>query len=158
MVVIGLLALGGLGSATVAQDDDQTATSASAGVGAWLVTLVEGPYTLPRQMNLLADGTVLQWDGAALWTGSWEATGPSTGDITIVRYELDDAGYVVHDTVREAFEVAADGQSLTASYTLKSSGSDGTTTGEMGPATATATRIAIEPTGSPVAPLFPSTE
>ena len=97
IMAIGLLALNGVGSITVAQDDDRTATSASAGVGAWLVTLVEGPYTLPRQMILHADGTALQWDGAAVWTGSWEATGPSTGAITLVRYELDDAGYVVHD-------------------------------------------------------------
>ena len=72
--------------------------------------------------------------------------------MTTVQYAIDSAGKVGRSTIRATFEVAADGQSLSAVYTIEFV-ETGVPTGQMGPGTATATRIVVEPMGTPVMPL-----
>ena len=49
--------------------------------------------------------------------------------------------------------MAADGQSYTGSHTLEFVGGEGMPAGELGPGSATGTRIAVEPMGTPAASL-----
>jgi hypothetical protein len=63
----------------------------------------------------------------------------------------------VKAVVRRITRVSEDGQSWTAEYTLELTGEDAPP-GEYGPGSATATRINVEPMGTPAAPveaLFP---
>lgn len=53
-------------------------------------------------------------------------------------------------TIRGDLEAAPDGQSWTASYTLELAGPDEMSSGEIGPGMAEATRIMVEPQGTPV--------
>jgi hypothetical protein len=53
--------------------------------------------------------------------------------------------------IRASIEVAPDGQSLTATYTLEFIDPDGTSSGEIGPGMAEGTKLAVEPMGTPVA-------
>ena len=54
--------------------------------------------------------------------------------------------------MRGTFQVAPDGQSVTATYTLEYSGG-GAPAGQIGPGSASGTRVVVEPMGSPVMPL-----
>lgn len=152
ILAISLLMIGGLASATVAKDDSLS-TATSPAVGTWLLTIVEQPTAPPTLMTIHADGTYLQWDTAAAGIGSWEATGPNTGALSYDQYGLDDTGAIGHTTVRATFEVAPDGNNLTAAYTVEYVGADGSDTGEMGPGTAMAVRIPVSPMGTPAMPL-----
>lgn len=152
-----LLAIGGLASATLAQDASPIATAESPVVGAWLLDVDGDPDSAPTVAIFHADGTYIQEDqGANVAIGSWEPNGPNTGAVTFTWYGVDESGAYGSSTVRATVEVAADGTSLTAVYTLEFIGPDGTSSDQMGPGTATGTRIAVEPMGSPVAPLGPS--
>jgi hypothetical protein len=154
ILVSGLLAIGGLGSAALAQSASPMPTDESPAVGAWVLTIADNPTSPPQEIILHADGTYLQYDGTGgVSIGAWEATGPNTGTITLVQYGLDDTGKVGHSTIRATFEVAPDGNSLTAAYTVEYFGADGSDTGQMGPGSATGTRVVVEPMGSPVMPL-----
>ena len=95
---------------------------------------------------------------AASHVGSWEPTGKRTGALTVLFHTMDAEGLVQAVTIRADAKVSADDQNLTATYTLEFSSPDGTSTGQVGPGTATGTRIAVEPMGEPVAPLAPDEE
>ena len=56
------------------------------------------------------------------------------------------------ETIRATGEVSADGQTFTAQFTLEITG-DRFPTGQYGPGHVTATRITVEPMGTPVGPL-----
>ena len=82
--------------------------------------------------------------------GAWQPTGEQTVQLTIWSRGPDGTA-----VVRADIEVAGDGQTLTASYTVQFTSPDGTMdTGEVGPFTATGTRLAVEPQGTPVAGSF----
>ncbi|MEA2596577.1 MAG: hypothetical protein QOF01_3046, partial [Thermomicrobiales bacterium] len=84
--------------------------------------------------------------------GTWTATGERTASLTIVYHDVDEAltlrGTII---IRAAAEVSADGDSFTAPYTADFVAPDGTSGGEIGPATAVGTRIVVEPMGTPEA-------
>jgi hypothetical protein len=83
-----------------------------------------------------ADGTMLEADpGGGIAVGAWAATGPSTADVVIVFQESEGEVVVATIKARAAIEVAADGNTFT------------------GPARAGGERLAVEPMGTPVAPL-----
>jgi len=152
ILAIGLLAIGGFASATVAQDASATADSPA--VGAWLLQDASDPTGAPFVAIIHSDGTYSQWDPQGASVGSWESTGPNTGAITITQIGVDpETGAFGSTAIRGTFETAADGESLTATYTVEFVGPDGSDTGQMGPGAVTGTRIAIEPMGTPVAPL-----
>ncbi len=56
------------------------------------------------------------------------------------------------ETIRATGEVSADGQTFTGQFTIEFTG-DGFPTGQYGPGHVTATRIAVEPMGTPVGSL-----
>jgi hypothetical protein len=159
----GLLAVGGMATATLAQGASPMTMADSPLVGAWIIdTDVNDPGNPPIENIFHADGTIIQVgnsgaqaNGPGNAIGAWEPTGPNTAAATLVSYQEDDKGAVSKTTVRATLEVAADGQSLTADYTLEFTGPDGTSSGQLGPGKASGTRISVEPMGSPVAPLGP---
>lgn len=116
-------------------------------VGAWMVdTEPENPTNAPHLAIVSSDGTYLEVDPDGTAVGVWEATGETTGAITF--HFL--AGPAGMGTIRGDIDVAPDRQSWTASYTLELIGPDGTSTGEIGPGMASATRIMVESQGTPV--------
>ena len=56
-------------------------------------------------------------------------------------------------TIRATIQVNPDGQSFTADYTVELSEDKGVPVGEYGPGAVTATRIGVEPMGTPVGSL-----
>lgn len=136
--------VGGLASATLAQDDTVWPTADSPIVGAWLIDVGNDAGTAPTTAVFHADGTYLQTDSGGVGVGSWEATGPNTGALTFTVYDAEDAGGFSSATVRATAKTSEDGASLTGTFTLEQISVDGTSTGQMGPLTATGTRIEIE--------------
>ena len=153
ILAVTLLAIGGLASASLAQDTSST-TADSPVVGAWLLGLGSDMSSAPTTAIFNADGTYIQTDGAETAIGTWAATGPGTGDLTFTAYQLTPEGELGSATVRGSVEMAADG-TLTGTFSLEYGGAVGTPSGEYGPATVTATRIAIEPMGSDLIPMGP---
>ena len=156
ILAVSVLAIGGLASATVAKDEKPLLAADSPVVGAWELR-VDGddPANAPAEMIFHADGTYMQAIPGMVGVGSWVPTGPNTGALTFVQYgAFDDTGSMGHDTVRATFEVAPDGQTLTAAFTIDVTSPDGTSTGQMGPGTGTATRIVVEEM-APAAPTGP---
>jgi len=156
ILAISLLVVGSLTSATLGKDDKPLPTADSPAVGAWELRIDgDDPANAPTELIIHADGTYIQALPGMVGIGSWEATGPNTGALTFVQYgAFDDTGSIGHDTVRATFEVAPDGQTMTAAFTIDITSPDGTSTGQMGPGTGTGTRIAVEEM-APVAPLGP---
>jgi hypothetical protein len=56
-------------------------------------------------------------------------------------------------TIRAVGDVSAGGEALTGTYTIEWVGPDGASHGEYGPGLVAATRIAVEPMGTPVGPV-----
>jgi hypothetical protein len=160
----GLLTLGAstlllaalMGPGALAQDASST-TADHPLVGTWLVdTNAADDANPPSTVVFHSDGTYLEIDVDGVAGGVWEATGPQTAALTFGFRGRDENGAVIGSTIRADVEVAADGQSLTATYTIDFLGPDGTATGELGPGMATGTRVTVEPMGSPVGPLQPA--
>jgi hypothetical protein len=127
-------------------------------VGAWIYHVDGFPEQFTSVAAFHADGTYQDTgaDGASS-IGSWEATGPDSFDLTFVWLSLTEEGSVTMFKIRAAGEVSEDRQGWTADYTLELTG-EGAPPGEYGVGTATATRINVEPIGTPAAPieaLFP---
>ena len=79
--------------------------------------------------------------------GTWEPTGDTTANLTIVSYSDEEGGFRIH----ASFEVAPDGQTFTASYTFELfDPATGESMGEYGPGMATGTREVAKGPGTPV--------
>ncbi|MFN8590145.1 MAG: hypothetical protein U0031_01705 [Thermomicrobiales bacterium] len=121
-------------------------------VGAWMLDGdVADPANPPEVVVFTADGLYIGADAFGGNTlGVWAPTGPRTAAITLAFPAIGSdgapAGLV---QVRGTVEVAADGQSFTAPYTLEIKPYDGSRSGEYGPGGATGTRMLIEPMGEP---------
>jgi hypothetical protein len=124
-------------------------------VGAWILTVAEDPDGFPSLVAFSSDGIYQEFDhdGTAGY-GAWEATGPTSAALTFVTLSPAPEGeFGGSATIRATVEVSADGQSFTAPFTIEFTGVEGIPEGEFGPGTATGTRIAIEPMGTPVGTL-----
>ena len=161
-LLVGLIALLALlapiaaGRAPFAAAQDATpAATAHPIVGAWQADLdADSPNNPPALVVFHADGTYLQTDETGVALGAWEATGERTATLTVlILMSGEDGGPAGHLTIRAAYEVAADGQSYAGSHTLEFVGGEGMPAGELGPGSATGTRIAVEPMGTPAASL-----
>jgi len=84
--------------------------------------------------------------------GAWEPTGERTGALTVSFQFADENKAVSTSTVRASVEVSDDGQGWTAAYTVEYVGPDGVSSGQIGPVTASATRIAVEPMSPAASP------
>jgi hypothetical protein len=139
-----------------AQEATPTARTGHPLVGAWILDRDTTQPTNPLQLIVAtADGVYLgvDYDGRTA-VGVWEATGPRTAAVT-VRASAPSAGvpFVGQAVIRGTVEVAENGLSFTAPYTLEVVAADGTSSGEYGVTTAQGTRITLEDMGVPVGTL-----
>lgn len=151
----GLVA--GLPRAT-AQQGTPAATGGNPLVGAWILnTNPSDPHNPVSAVVFSPDGTYQQLDaGGSAGAGTWQATGADTAILTIVFPQQDAKGNAAGILrVRASISVAADGASFTAPYTLEFVDASGKSSGQLGPGTATATRITAEAPGTPVGPIAP---
>ena len=140
------------GTNIAAQDDPGMAGHPL--VGSWMLdTDTADPDNPPTLAVFSADGVYLQHDYDGIdGVGSWEATGDSTAAMTFHTQFPDDEGeYGGSTVVRASIEVMANGDSLTATYTLEFRNTDRTSSGELGPGEVTGSRIQVQPMGTPVA-------
>lgn len=150
VIVLVALAAFGLRSGVGAQD---ATTQGHPLVGTWLAdTDTNDPANAMDTFTFSSDGGYIEVDATGdVQLGAWEATGGTTAILKIVSYQANDdgtpaGGYIV----RASIEVAADGNSFTASYTFEFLSADGSSSGQAGPGTATGTRIVAEAPGTPV--------
>jgi len=149
-----LLAGGALAGSTVVEAT--AAPSAPAAVhpvvGAWQLKVEEFPDDPPSLVAFHADGTYQEADAdGTVGIGSWTATGPSSLNLTFMAF-VPDEGSAPMETIRATVEVSADGQTFTGQFTIELTG-EGMPTGQYGPGHVTATRINVEPMGTPVGSL-----
>jgi hypothetical protein len=151
------LGAGGLGLALGAHVPGaaahEVATAAHPLVGTWF--LDNGSANLTDALDtftLHADGTYVEANAdGSVRLGAWEATGPTTANLTIVAYTRDEDGASRGGiTIRLAIDLNPDGNSYTAEGTIELIAPDGSSSGQAGPATGTATRMAVEAPGTPI--------
>jgi hypothetical protein len=148
---------GVIGAAAVASGSTATtepsSTEAHPMVGTWVLTdnsNPEGPSTIVGAFS--SDGTFVQVEEGDVGVGVWEPTGPTSAALTFTELGSPEEGGGSF-TLRATVEIAPDGQSLTADYTVEVTGVEGVPAGEYGPGTATGTRVVVEPMGTPVGSL-----
>jgi hypothetical protein len=130
----------------------QDATPAMAShpiVGTWLVKDLDDPSSPPFQNSFTADGVIVQADpqnGTSL--GVWRPTGERTVEVTFQQVAKDGIA-----TIRGEGEVATDGQTFDATYTIEFAPTGGKATGQYGPGHVHGTRLSVEPMGTPVGPI-----
>jgi hypothetical protein len=152
LAVVALVAAGRPGPGA-AQD---AAPAAHPIVGTWLLdTDAADPANAPEVAVFTADGAYVSVDAEEFTSlGVWEATGERTATLTIVTAGADEEGALFGTfTIRAAIEADASGDAFTAEYTGEFVAADGTASGEYGPGSAAATRLAAEAPGEPVGPL-----
>jgi len=159
ILVVALIGGVVLGRSVSAQDATPVAEASLAGhplVGAWVLdTDTADPENPPSLVVFTADGIYNQhdYDGTA-GVGSWDATGPTSANLTFFSYFPDEEGNLGGGSiVRAELEVAADGHSLTATYTVEVINPAGPFGEQYGPGTASGERIAVESMGEPVGSL-----
>ena len=139
-----------------AQEATPTARTDHPLVGAWVLDRDTTHPTNPLQLIVVtADGLYLGVEyGGRTAVGVWEATGPRTAAVTLRVLPPDETvPFVGLAVIRGTVEVAADGLSFTAPYTLEVVAPDGTSSGEYGVTTARGIRITLEQMGDPVGTL-----
>jgi hypothetical protein len=121
-------------------------------VGTWLLdTNTDVPDNSPTLASFSTDGIYTQAEAdASVGIGSWQATGPSRAELTFHQIFTEEGDTFSRTTVRAQIEVAADGQSLTATYTLEFTLPGGMSTGQYGPGNVSGTKLVVEPMGTPV--------
>ena len=127
-------------------------------VGAWLLDVdTNDPANPPALAIFHEDGTYVQAEAdGGNGVGVWEATGAHRVALTQLFHQQGETGEFAGTLmVRAAIDLDEAGDAWTAEYTLEFTGPDGTSAGEMGPGTAMAERITVEPMGTPVGPLMP---
>lgn len=146
IALIASLTIGG-GSIALAQDTTATDFTGHPLVGTWMLdTDLEDEENLPSLVIFAADGSYLEIDADGQGVGAWEPTGDTTATLTIWFSDEEGLG-----TIRASVEVSADGQTVAATYTLEIFDPvTGEGSGQIGPAAAEGTRIAVEAPGTPV--------
>ena len=104
-----LLAGGALASSAVAQATAPPSAPAAVHpvVGAWQLTIEENAGDPPSLVAFHADGTYQETDAdGTVGIGSWEATGPSSVNLTFNAYLPTDDDSAAMETIRATGEVA----------------------------------------------------
>jgi len=151
IVLLGMVVAGRSASGTAAQDATSAAALAEHPlVGTWILdtdATTAGDAT--GVITVSADGTFHEVDpDGATGLGTWRPTGERTAVVNILT-PGDSGGNLIRATA----EVAADGGSFTASYTIEVFGPDDARTGEFGPGQAAGIRLEAEAPGAPVGTL-----
>lgn len=167
VILVSLFAVGRVGL-TGAQEEQSLAAHPL--VGSWLVSVTlrdqDPGAALPPELTSLityfADGNVLVANagqlpplppGSGLFFteghGNWVATGETSAEALYVSLVLDQTGGLSStNTGSVTVEVDAAGNTYTGSFTIDATSTTGNTTGVQ-QATVEATRIQVEPTGTP---------
>jgi hypothetical protein len=148
-LVGGVIGASAVTSASTAPTVPSDASAVSPIVGTWTIIDNSDPETAPTIGAFSAGGNYVQVEEGEVGFGVWESTGPSSAALMITQQGGSDEGGGTF-TIRATIEVAPDGQSFTADYTLEVSGVEGVPPGEYGPGQVTGTRIVVEPMGTPV--------
>ena len=127
--------------------------------GSWIAHLAEeGSAPLLELLSFDEAGVVRAAGPTGVSVGAWAPTGERTANATLVfPIDIGDGARGL-GTIRGGLEVAEDGQSFTATYTIEfrpgPALEDGPTfpVGQLGPVTVNAERIVVEPMGEPVGP------
>src|SRR5687768_11087904 len=127
LLLVGLL----LSTSGVIAQDATPAADQHPIVGTWLLDSEPDIPDNPMEVDLVtADGGWISVDAdGAVSIGAWEATGDQTADVTFWGLGTEEEGGGMF-VIRASAEVAADGNSFTAEYTIEVIGPDGTTMGE----------------------------
>jgi hypothetical protein len=151
------LGAGGLGLALGARPLDaaaqDAATEGHALVGTWYLDVdATDPANALEMFILHADGTYVEANAdGTVRLGAWEATGPTTANLTIVAYTKDEGGTNLGATMlRLAITLNPDGDSYSAEGTIELIRPDGSSSGQAGPVGGAATRLVVEGPGTPV--------
>jgi hypothetical protein len=124
-------------------------------VGTWVVDIDTARTDDPPGLaTISADGTLRLTsccDTPA--AGAWRPTTRRTADATILLPFFDEEGFVGFSTARADVVLSIDGLTFTATYTQEIPDREGATSGQLGPATATGSRLIVEAIGEPVGPL-----
>ena len=124
-------------------------------VGAWLVdTNTSDATEPPTRIVVHPDGTLLQVDQTTVAIGVWEPTGGEAAALTVTAQVDAGDGKVAVATVRAEVVLGPGSDAWTAEATTEWVDEAGTTSGQMGPIPAAATRIAVEPMVPSASPGF----
>lgn len=146
-LAVAMVTMFGAGSqsSAVAQDDAAARSLLHPIVGSWLLSVdARDPESPPVLAVYHADGTYT--DSAVDRSGGvgvWEAIDDTSVANHIVFHSED--GSTTH--IRSVATVDESGNAYTSEHTREVIGADGTSSGEMGPGTATGERIMIEERG-----------
>jgi hypothetical protein len=149
------LALAAISPIVVAQED----AAEHPLVGAWVVDATpDDPSDAVDLVVFDAGGTLVSLSAQGPAAGAWEPTGERTVDVTFHGLSFaPDGGFGGLFTIRASGEVAEDGQTFTATYTVEPPAAMaqmmGAPEGQLGPGEVTAQRIGVEPMGETVGPI-----
>jgi hypothetical protein len=144
-----------LAPGALAFDRERSRSEAHLLVGAWVVdTNTADALDPPGLLTIGGDGTLRLTDCCnAPAAGAWVPSSTRTADATLLAPWFDDDGFVGFNTIRADVVIAADGEALTATYTMDIPDRAGGSSGQLGPVTASGTRLQVEALGEPVGPL-----
>lgn len=141
-----------LASSTPASAQENS-TEEHALVGTWFLTeSSDNPTDADDLFILHADGAYIEVNASgSVRLGAWEATGPTTANLTIVANSRGDDGADIGGIIlRLAITLNPDGNTYTAEGTIELRSPDGTLSGQLGPVGGAASRLVVEGPGTPV--------
>jgi hypothetical protein len=122
-------------------------------VGAWLVdTNTSYDSEPPSRLIVHPDGTLLQVDQTTVAVGVWQPTADNTADLTIAAQVDVGDGRIATITLRAGVTLDPGGDAWTAEATVENLQATGSTSGQIGPIPAAATRIVVEPMAPTASP------
>jgi hypothetical protein len=153
-LVVGVIGTSAVASgSTATTEPSSAATEGHPVLGTWTLTDSSDPANPSTFVASFSGvGNYVQVQDGDVGLGVWEATGPTSAALTFTEQDPPEEGGGSF-TIRATIEVAPDGQSLSAEFTIEVSGVEGVPTGEYGPGSVTGTRVVVEPMGTPVGSL-----
>lgn len=152
---VATLVVGDLQASAVAQDATADAMATHPIVGTWLLNVDIFDENVPPLLVIYhADGTYTDAGaGRGSGIGVWEPIDENTVAANVLFHTQDEEGNFGLTRIRTETTVDESGDAYTSEYTRELIAADGTSTGELGPGSAMAERITVEPRGEPVGPM-----
>jgi len=153
-IVLVALLLIALAAGAAGQERDRYGALGHPLVGTWVVdvdtAIAEDP---PGLLTISLDGTLrLTSCCDAPAAGAWRPTTRRTADATVLLPYGDEEGFIGFTIARADVVLSIDGLTFTATYTTEIPDREGGSTGQLGPITASGTRLLVEVIGVPVGP------
>lgn len=139
----------------MAQDATPPAATLHPIVGAWLLSVdVYDESDPPVLVIYHPDRTYTDAAaGRASGIGVWEPIDEHSVMTNVVFHSEDEAGNTGLTRIRTVTTVDESGNAYTSEYTRELIAADGTSSGQLGPGTATAERLTVEPQNEPEGPM-----